>query len=124
MKISGNLFSECPDHSSYHTFSDSGVAFCTAMELVAIKRIWRRTCVFFQYDTAVPLLIIGLSVHIPLRRASYYLTGCIQLVLGILLIHSILLRAKDAPCPAVDSTLMPEITDCHIICLRHSLDRI
>ena len=94
------------------------------MELVAIKRIRRRSRIFFQNNAAVPLLIIGLSVHIPLRRASYYLTGCIQLVLGILLIHSILLRAKDAPCPAVDSTLMPEITDCHIICLRHSLDRI
>ena len=57
------------------------------MELVAIKRIRRRSRIFFQNNAAVPLLIIGLSVHIPLRRASYYLTGCIQLVLGILLIH-------------------------------------
>lgn len=95
MKISGNLFSECTDYRSYHTFSDSGVAFRTAMELVAIKRIRRRSRIFFQNNAAIPLLIIGLSVHIPLWYTSNHPAGCIQLIFGILLVHSILLCAKD-----------------------------
>lgn len=124
MKISGNLFSECPDHRSYHTFSDSGVALRTAMELVAIKRIQAKILYIFS-RIMLPPLFGNMTVRSHTAAVhSNHPAGCIHLILGILLVHSILLCAKDTPCPAVDPALMPEITDCHIICLRHSLDRI